>query len=458
MEKQFAPLHTRAESYEIGKALRHEMPRRSNGEWRSGKDRLDPVTILEQQGKSRIQNLLPIRYARMRVSPLAFLRGAAAVMASDLGETPAAGLRVQSCGDCHLANFGSYATPEAIPVFDINDFDETAPAPFEWDLKRLSTSLVLAGREAGLRARECRELASVMAQSYAKEIEGLAQLTPFQAWNSRIDLLKIIGDMAGHRARDKLRARLSRQLDSISHQFGMIEPGKMPHLRERPPLVQRLPEHDDAVREAFKHYVDQLPPERRIILQRYRLQDVIFKVVGVGSVGRFCALGLYSTADGEPVILQIKEAQASVLEAYAGKVHTTNHGERVVTGQRIMQAASDAFLGWTRSMHSVSSHRLYDPSNAGHHFYVRQTKDTRLAAIGEQIENEILPFYAALCGKTLGRAHARSANLPMLAGYLGRGRGFSDAIASFGVLYADQTERDWKHFNDAITEGRLKAA
>lgn len=452
MKPAKSPLAPRIERYREGQAQRHQAPRRANADWSASDKRTDPVDILIRQGESRIRELLPVRYARMRASPLAFLRGAAAVMASDLATTSHAGINVQSCGDCHLNNFGSYATPEGMPVFDINDFDETSTAPFEWDLKRLATSLVLAGREGGLSSRECRMLAIDMTQAYVAEIIRLAEMTPFQAWNARIDLMRVIDEMPGHRTRDKLRQRLMRQIASMANQFGMIEPGTMPKLREHPPLVQRIPNQDESVRHAFARYVAQLPPERRILMERYALTDIIFKVVGIGSVGTFCALGLFSTADGETILLQIKEAQSSVLENNTGISTFANHGERVVVGQRIMQAASDAFLGWT---HSVGQRN--DAAGAGRHFYVRQTKDSRLAAIGERIEDELLPFYAQLCGHALGRAHGRSADLPLLAGYLGRGRGFADAIAQFGVRYASQTEKDWQVFNRAIADGRIEA-
>ncbi len=373
--QQTGILLTVAERNSSGAARRRAVPRHRHAEWMSPPDRDDPVGILIEQGQQRIPELLPIRYGRMRASSLAFLRGAAAIMAADLARTPMSGLRVQACGDCHLANFGSYATPEGQPVFDINDFDETLPAPFEWDIKRLATSLVLAGREDGLPETDCRALAADAVQAYCAELTTLAPLPPLAAWSARIDLQQAIAAIDAGKARARAQKRLRARLRSAEGQFGLIDSsGPKPRLRETPPLVVRLSGHDDAVRDAFARYTDTLAPERRSLLQRYRLQDVIFKVVGVGSVGTFCAIGLFVTADDQPLLLQIKQAQASVLAPYAGASKYENQGERVVTGQRTMQAASDLFLGWTRMQ------------GDGRQFYVRQLKDARLAAVGLQIE------------------------------------------------------------------------
>ncbi len=440
-----ADLPTRRERRLAGRARRQAVPRSAHGGWMPPDDRRDPVEILQRQGESRIGALLPIRYGRMQASPLAFLRGAAAVMAADLAATPRSGFVAQSCGDCHLANFGSFATPEGQAVFDINDFDETLPAPFEWDLKRLGASLVLSGRQAGLDAHHAKALARDATRAYVAEIGRLAELSPVAAWSARIDLIDAIDHIADHRARHRSRQTLAERLHSQEIGYGLLETGPdgAPRLRENPPLAVRLPEHEDDSRQAFARYVAALPPERALLLDRYRLTDVLFKVVGIGSVGTFCAIGLFTTADGEPLLLQIKQAQASVLEPFAGRSVFSGCGERVVAGQRTMQAASDAFLGATRA--------------GERHFYVRRLKDARLASLGLKIEEHGLHDYALLCGRTLGRAHARSADTAGLAGYLGRGRVFSAAIADFAVAYADQTERDWSDFVRAINAGRLPA-
>ena len=281
-------------------------------------------------------------------------------------------------------------------------------------------------------------------------------MPPLDAWNTRVDLRDAMDRIADPRVRDRARARLDDQIRSESTQYGLLDTsGPAPRLREKPPLVVRLPEREDATRQAFARYARTLSPERRLLLDRYRLEDVMFKVVGVGSVGTFCAIGLFATADGEPLMLQIKEAQASVLEPFAGASAYAEAGERVVVGQRVMQAASDLFLGWT---HTGGAHDGQDADASGRQFYVRRLKDARLAALGTQIEQHGLQDYAELCGRTLGRAHGRSADLVRLSGYLGSGRGFAHAVAEFAVLYADQTERDWRLFTGAIGSGRLKAA
>ncbi|MCG0997349.1 DUF2252 domain-containing protein [Acetobacter persici] len=454
-----ASLRPRALRHAEGVKLRKRTPRTQQAEWQSPKNRQDPVSILVEQGMHRISALLPVRYARMAASPFAFLRGAAAVMAADLAGTPAAGPTVQSCGDCHLANFGSYASPEGVPVFDINDFDETLSAPFEWDVKRLGTSLVLAGREGGLSDGAASTLARSMAQAYAQEMAYLAPLNPLAIWAERIDLAAAIAGFQDKQARKKVQSLLDARLESARSHFGLVaDNGGAPRLTEKPPLVMRLPEQDDTIRAAFARYLATQPPERAILLSRYTLQDVIFKVVGVGSVGTFCAIGLFATPDNEVLLLQIKEAQTSVLAPHLAPSPFHNQGERVVTGQRIMQTASDAFLGWTHSggTDEVDGETGTQPTGQ-RQFYVRRLKDQRLAAIGAEFAQIGLPDYALLCGRTLARAHARSGDVATLSGYLGAGRAFADAIASFSTAYADQTKADWKTFCAAIKAGRIFA-
>lgn len=422
------------------------MPRGAQSEWTPRSDRADPVAILIEQGKSRIQELLPIRYGRMQTDPFAFLRGAAAVMAVDLARTPATGIRMQACGDAHLANFGSYASPEGLPVFDINDFDETLPAPFEWDLKRLATSLVVAGRVAQYSEKDARSLARTAARSYRVHMAELAQLPPIVAWSQRVDLTRAVADIDQPKLRDAMGKRLAKVLESGAKHFGLVEEkdGRV-HIRERLPLVYHLKKHDLPARKAFASYAETLQEDRRVLLQRHKLCDVAFKAVGVGSVGTFCAIGLLMAGDGSPLLLQIKEAQESVLAAFAGASDYANHGERVVVGQRMMQAATDVFLGWTRK-----------PID-GRHFYVRRLKDSKLANIGTRLE-AALPFYASLCGRTLARAHGRAGDAALVAGYAGDGAALDEAISEFAVSYADQTEKDWKGFLTAIKTGRIVAA
>lgn len=455
-----AALSTRQERYAGGRALRQTLPRGAHAEWVPPSGRADPVAILERQGTERIAGLLPVRYQRMAASPFAFLRGAAAVMAADLAQTVWTGPRVQACGDCHLANFGAYASPEGAPVFDINDFDETLPAPFEWDIKRLGASLVLAGQETGLSDKAARGLAVLAARAYAAEMARLAPLTPLEIWTNRIDLAAALDAFGDQRARRRALTLLAERMGSARRHFGLVADNSgTPSLREKPPLVMRLPENDEAVRGAFGRYVATQPPERAILLAQYRLRDVIFKVVGVGSVGTFCAIGLFTTADGDSLLLQIKEARESVLAPFAGVSAFRNQGQRVVTGQRMMQAASDAFLGWTHTQGQDEADDAHhaDLSGAGRQFYVRRLKDSRLAAIGTEVAQQGLEDYAPLCGRALARAHARTGDVVALAAYLGRGRAFADAIGDFSAFYAAQTHRDWAAFRAAIAAGRLSA-
>ncbi len=437
---------TPAERWKIGVTLRHELPRGVHAEWAPPAGRDDPVSILVKQGEGRIKELLPIRYGRMQGDPFAFLRGAAAVMAADLASTAATNIRVQACGDAHLANFGSYATPEGSPVFDINDFDETLPAPFEWDLKRLATSLVVAGRVANYPEKAARSLARKVTRSYREHVAELALLSPVDAWNQRIDLARAVADIDPRKLRDTVAKHLAQVLASGAKHFGLVvEKDGEPRIREKPPLVYHLSKHALPAHKAFSSYAKTLQEDRRVLLQRHALRDVAFKAVGVGSVGTFCAIGLLTAGDGSPLLLQIKEAQESVLAPFAGASHYPNHGERVVVGQRMMQAATDVFLGWTRS-----------PID-NRHFYIRRVKDSRLADIGTQLE-AALPFYASLCGRTLARAHARAGDPALISGYLGSSTAFDEEITEFAIAYADQTEKDWHGFRKAIKVGRIVAA
>ena len=429
-----------------GAALRESVPRSAHAEWAPPLDRPDPVQLLIEQGKSRIASLLPLRYARMKADPFAFLRAAAAIMAGDLAHTPVSGLRVQSCGDCHLANFGSYATPEGTPVFDVNDFDETLPAPFEWDVKRLATSLAVAGRVAASSDAACRKLARAAVRSYRRHMALLAGLSPVAVWSTRIDLLGAIAEVEEDRLRRHLEKRLDAVLSSGDEEFGLVRhhDGRWA-IKDNTPLVTHSEVHQLHAEHAFASYAATLEENRRVLLSRYARADVAFKVVGIGSVGTFCAVGLF-VADGRwPLLLQVKEAVASVLAPYAGASAYANHGERVVVGQRMMQAATDVFLGWTAR------------PIEGRHFYVRRLKDQRLADIGTMIE-EALPFYAELCGRTLARAHARSGDCPAIARYLGKSTAFDEAVADFAMAYADQTQRDWDAFCTAIADGRISTA
>jgi uncharacterized protein (DUF2252 family) len=433
------------ERYAVGVEWRQKVPLGAHAEWTPPGNRTDPVDILIAQGRARIPELLPVRYARMKTDPFAFLRGAAAVMAADLAANPTTGLRVQSCGDCHLANFGSYATPEGTPVFDVNDFDETLPTPFEWDVKRLAASLVVAGRAAAMPDRDCRRLARIAAKSYREQLSDLARFAPLDAWNMRIDLVGTVANIDSPKIRRNLKKRLADVLAAGKEHFGLVEAtGGHWHIKDKPPLVRHLSRHELHAHKAFSSYSQTLQEDRRVLLQRYHLRDIAFKVVGVGSVGTFCAIGLFVSDDDAPLLLQIKEAQQSVLAPFAGPSDYANHGQRVVVGQRMLQAATDVFLGWTAS------------AVDGRYFYVRRLKDQRLADIGARLA-AALPFYAGLCGHTLARAHARSGDAMSLSGYIGDTTEFDRAIAEFARAYADQTEQDWRALLNAIALGRIAA-
>jgi uncharacterized protein (DUF2252 family) len=364
----------------------------------------------------------------MRAAPLAFLRGAAAVMAADLAATPASGLWVQSCGDCHLNNFGAFASPEGTAVFDVNDFDETLPAPFEWDLKRLATSFALAARARGTATKACRALARTVIQAYRLNMNVLAPLDPVVAWGTHIDVEQVAAELPD----EKLRERVERHLAAVTEASRRGYPKLVEkrrgawRIRPRPPLVFPLTEqgddtHEQAARTAFDSYKITLPEERRLLLDRYRLVDVAFKVVGVGSVGTFCAIALLATPDDATLLLQIKEARASVLAPYAGPSVYLNQGQRVVVGQRIMQTTPDVFLGWTM-----------DPGD-DQRCYVRHFRDARLAMISTELTDAALVHRATLCGATLARAHARSGDAARIAGYMGSGGVFDAAIADRGA-------------------------
>ena len=349
------------------------MPRSAHGAWTPPADRADPVDILIDQGKSRFPELLPIRYGRMRADPFAFLRGAAAVMAADLAPTPAAGIRMQACGDAHLANFGSYATPEGLPVFDINDFDETLPAPSSGTSSGChQPGRVRPGRPV-FREGALSPLAPTAARSFREHMADLAGLLPLTAWNRRIDLARAIADIddPGSRRGGEAPRPGPGAAPSISGWPRKRMAGS--RIREKPPLVYHLSKHALPARKAFVSYAKTLQEDRRVLLHRHTLRDVAFKAVGVGSVGTFCAIGLLTAGDGSPLLLQIKEAQESVLAPFAGASDYATHGERVVVGQRMMQAATDVFLGWTRA-----------PID-GRSFYIRRLKDSRLADIGTQL-------------------------------------------------------------------------
>ncbi len=445
-------LLNRAERYAAGKALRDRVPRESHGDWKAPRNRPNPVDLVVASSKGRIPRLTPIRYGRMSASPFTFFRGTALNMAADLAATPSTGIRVQVCGDCHLMNFGGFATPERRVIFDINDFDETLPGPWEWDVKRLAASFVHAARSNGFSASDQRDAALTCARSYRKRIAEFSRMRAIDVWYARIDMEAILASLSDSVTAQRLRKRIAKAAahsvpESDFPKMVEVSRGKFV-IKDDPPLIY----HDQAINlssdhgnivGAFDTYRMTLPDDRRRLLDRYRPVDFALKVVGVGSVGTFCAIALLMAGDDDPLFLQVKESRASVLEPYIGKSAYPNHGQRVVIGQRLMQSASDIFLGWTQG-------------GQGRQFYVRQLRDMKMKPLVEVFNPATMLEYAVLCGWTLARAHARSGDAAMIAGYIGKSTVFDRAIARFSKGYADQAERDHTAFMDAIRSGRIE--
>ena len=440
----------RKERYAAGKESRQRVARQQHGEWTISRNRRDPVELVVESSKGRISELIPIRYGRMMVSPFTFYRGAANLMAADLASTPVSGLDAQLCGDAHLLNFGGFDTPERRLVLDINDFDETLPGPWEWDLKRLATSFVLAARSNGFSSADQQEAALTCVRSYREHMLECAEMTVLEIWYASIqfsDTLAAIHRKAGRR-------RLERQIEKVKakqvpeHEFPKLVQARGGRyvFKDAPPLIYHHPlivASGEAIRRALVLYRESLSDARRVLLDRYKVLDFALKVVGVGSVGTLCAVALLMAAEDDPLFIQIKEAGPSVLETYVGRSTYPNHGQRVVVGQHLMQTASDIFLGWTHDQ-------------GKRHFYLRQLRDMKIKPLVELFKPVTLFDYAGLCGWTLARAHARSGDPAMIAGYMGKSEVFDKAMAAFGKTYADQTERDHGSFKNAIRQGRIE--
>jgi len=435
-----------------GRALRGSVPRKSHAGWKPPSDRPDPIKLLIDSDQGRIPELLAIRYDRMKKTPFTFLRGAAAIMACDLARTPTTQVRVQAGGDCHIMNFGAFATPERNLIFDINDFDETLPAPFEWDLKRLATSIQVAGRSAGSKSKDCEKATRSALRCYREHMAEYAHMAAIEVWYQRIDFAPLIKHLPQPHAHQRGRKAIAkaRRKSIPMHILPTVAKGDKDQIKNDPPLIfheaeQRKPAYLEKMEAGFKRYRESLAPSFRVLFDRYQLRDVALKVVGVGSVGTYCEAALFTDDLEEPLFLQLKEARASVWEPYAGKSEFACHGERVVVGQRLMQAASDIFLGWT-----------VEPES-GRHFYVRQLRDMKVPMPVDTSDPTELAYFAEVCGWALSRAHARSGDPAMIAGYLGSSDAFDDAIVKFAADYADQTERDHGALLKAIKQGRIKA-
>ena len=442
-----------AERMAAGKALRERVAREAHGEWSPAEGRPDPIALLVEQGKDRLQELLPVRYGRMVSSPFAFLRGSAIVMAEDLSHSPSTGLTVQACGDAHLANLGVFATPERNFVFDLNDFDETLPGPWEWDIKRLAASFVVAGRHRAFTDAQNRLAVLNMVRAYGLRMREFAAMRQLDVWYSRIDVTTILEALKGQqRKRTEKNLEKARMHDHLQAQAKLTEVvDGVRRIKHGPPLVVSMRDSalgdPEFIRKTFEDYRRSLDDDHRFLLSRFRFIDVALKVVGVGSVGTRCFIVLLQGhGDDDPLFLQVKEATSSVLERHHRKSGYKNHGQRVVEGQRLTQAASDIFLGWIRGR--GEEHR---------DFYWRQLRDMKGSADLETILPAGFALYAELCGAGLARAHARSGDAAAITGYVGTGNTFPNAIAAFAEAYADQTERDHALLAEAVRSGRLEA-
>ena len=437
--------------YEEGKSLRVKCPRQSHALWKPPLNRPDPISLLEKSSIGRIPRLVPIRYGRMMQSPFTFYRGAALNMAEDLANTPVSGLRVQVCGDCHLLNFGFFATPERREIFDINDLDETLPAPWEWDVKRLAASFVLASRSNGFSEQRARDTALSCVRSYRERMAEFSRMSVLDVWYAHIDIEDLIPKIKDQQTQKRLRKRsaVARNRNVLEHDFPKLAEsgGRLPKIKDNPPLIYHWrkgqQEFSSEVQVAFAKYQETLEEDRQLLLSHYQLRDIAIKVVGVGSVGTWCGIALLLASGRDPLFLQVKEARASVLEAYAGKSIFPNHGQRVVNGYRLMQSASDLFLGWT-------------VGPLGRQFYVRQLKDMKIKLLVELFSPSVMMQYAELCGWALAMAHARSGEPSKISGYVGKSDKFDEAVADFSVAYADQSERDHKILMKAVREGRIE--
>ncbi|MFO0914182.1 MAG: DUF2252 domain-containing protein [Pirellulales bacterium] len=444
---------SRDERIAAGKELRERVSRQSHADWTPPADRRDPIDILRESNQDRLPELVPIRYGRMLPSPFTFLRGSAGLMASDLAGTPNTGLRVQACGDCHLLNFGLFATPERNLIFDINDFDETLPAPWEWDVKRLAVSFVAAVRDIQLTDKQAQAAAIESVRAYRERLRELSKMSPLDVWYDRLDAQTII-DMAPNakirRIREEIVAKAKERITDYLYPQISEEVAGRRRLIDQPPVLFHVteelePEHEAIVEEALEEYRLSLSDERRVLFDRYSLEDIVVKAVGIGSVGTLCFVGLFFSAENHPLLLQLKQACPSVLEPYAGKSVYANHGQRVVVGQRLMQSASDIFLGWMRGRH-------------GRDFYVRQLRDMKMSArIEEGASPEQAMLYAELCGRTLAHTHARSGDAALISGYLGKSDDFDLAIGEFALAYADQNEQDYAALVAAVKSGEIEA-
>jgi uncharacterized protein (DUF2252 family) len=454
-----------AERVAHGKAARSEVPRSSHATLPPRPDGVDPIALLERQAQTRVPELVPIRHGRMLVSPFAFYRGAALIMARDLAAAPRSGLLVQCCGDAHLSNFGAFASPERRLVFDINDFDETLPGPWEWDVKRLATSMLVAALDNGFAAKAQERVVLEAVDRYRTAMREFAGMSNLAVWYAHLEVESTLQEYASQlktkqvqRAEKQIAKARTRDSHAAFSKLTELVDGK-PQIVDQSPLIvpitklasdQPADEIFDELRRLIRRYRASLQHDRRLLLEEFELQDVARKVVGVGSVGTRAWIALLMGRDkDDPLFLQVKEAEASVLEPFLGPSEFANHGERVVCGQRLMQAASDIFLGWLRTDAGLDG--------AARDFYVRQLKDWKTSAAIEGMTPEAMAVYGRLCGWTLARAHARSGDRIAIASYLGSADTFDRAVLEFSKAYAERNESDYHALADAVKSGRVAA-
>lgn len=444
-------MKTRADRRAAGKALRESVPRSAHAAWKPPADRPDIVELLEATNRDRMPDLIPLRYARMLQSPLACLRGAAVIMAMDVAHLPTTNIRLQSCGDCHLQNFGWFASPERNLIFDISDFDESRRAPWEWDVKRLVASVVLTARSLrGTKSRQ-KEIGLSVVRAYREHLIAYEPLAPLEMWYVRLDAQALLDQATDpatkKRSQQQIDAARERTMDRLLPKITERVNDSL-RFRDRPPLIfhpSSVEEHLREIHDLMQKYRETLSDERRILLDRYRLVDVAYKVVGIGSVGLRCSIALMLDADEFPLVLQIKEARASVLEPFVGPSERSHPGHRVVHAQRMMQAASDVFLGWANDAE-------------GRSFYFRQLRDMKMSVDVSQMSLSELEEYAKLCGWALARSHAKSGDASLITGYLGTGSQFDEALAEFGPAYATQAEQDFETLREAARSERIPVA
>jgi len=445
---------SRKQLYAIGKELRNACPRASHAKWKAARNRPDAVGLVLAAEKGRLADLLPLRHGRMAASPFTFYRGAALTMASDLAATPVTGVRVQCCGDAHLCNFGGFATPERRVIFSINDLDETLPAPWEWDVKRLAASFVVACRDNGLSDAKAKDVVMTCVRTYRESMAEFSRMKTLELWYTVLDADELVADIKDPKVRQRALKRLQKERGrSVAEDiFPMLveHKGEMPFIKDQLPTIfhhkDMTPgEIHQAVVDTFAGYRATLPHSYQSLLDRYEMRDAAVKVVGIGSVGTACWVILLMARAGDPLFLQVKEARSSVLERYAGASEFSNHGQRIVNGYRLMQPASDMFLGWSLGV------------GGKRHYFLRQLRDIKISIRVETFGAAEMNLYATWCGRALALSHARSGSSALLSGYVGNSDAFDQALASFSIAYANQNEKDHAALKRAIRAGKVKA-